>query len=936
MHVITVLILLSACVIPATLGLYEDQIGKFDWIQRGIGNVVLAEFESSSSSAETGQARRLVVATEQNVLAMFNTKNREIAWRHVFESGSLGKIETLRVRDGDASVVTGNPPLLRVFDLHTAALVRETQMMMPFKFELEYGKRLVHESDGSITVAHLTEGAVELIRFSSTSGTKMAQQHTFEPWITNTTQCELSSTVLVCADASLGLLLSLPLNKLPTNAKDQGAQFTSVSLQSVGVTVPAPPPGEVVSDCPHIPAALTIHRVHGSHQHLVLKGSSSVLLYCSAGEVTVIPGGAAGSLSTALSLTSDGVLYTVVQDRQAVRISGFSLSSGSELVSRSLSVELPAADGEAVPAVRHLSVEQYSRRGDGEIAVRAFLVMEDHSVHLLAAPGLVWSREEALASILVVEALDLPVSASAVSMHDHSLHTSGIVGSLVQRVRAQSSAVLTWLAELLEGSLSGSGTSSSSESQAVLNRDPFNQHKLLIVATASGKLFALDNWTARVVWSSYQPRVRALPTGKMLLYLQRTVAHFPHPAQMALVAMQQGNCNAVVYTFNPLTGEPMTGGLQLLPYRVSQASMLHHNDDQFVKPVMVVDTELGVHIFPPSCEASAVLPHKDVLYVTMRNTTHLSGYSLRPSKPGALSLTPVWSSYFPPGVITGVFPKRSGDRLHSSGRVMADRSVLYKYNNPNLAVVLAQGHDNVNKNVLSVYLLDLVSGAVVDWISHRFVSGPVHVVHSENWVVYTYHNDKARRHEIHSLELFEGPTQANATAFSSLASLPQAPIVERQAYILPHGVQAASHTITEKSITNKFLLLALQTGGIAQIARWLVDPRRPLSSAGPREEGLMPYAPEVPIPPTEIISYNQTLPRVTGIFTGSTGLESTCIVFVYGLDLFFSRVFPSKMFDVLKDDFDYNLISAVLIGLVVAAIVTRKFAQRKALNQLWK
>lgn len=63
----------------------------------------------------------------------------------------------------------------------------------------------------------------------------------------------------------------------------------------------------------------------------------------------------------------------------------------------------------------------------------------------------------------------------------------------------------------------------------------------------------------------------------------------------------------------------------------------------------------------------------------------------------------------------------------------------------------------------------------------------------------------------------------------------------------------------------------------------MVDPRRPLSAGGPREEGLMPYAPEVPLPPTEIISYNQSLPRVTGIYSAPTGLESTCIVFVYGL-----------------------------------------------------
>ena len=71
--------------------------------------------------------------------------------------------------------------------------------------------------------------------------------------------------------------------------------------------------------------------------------------------------------------------------------------------------------------------------------------------------------------------------------------------------------------------------------------------------------------------------------------------------------------------------------------------------------------------------------------------------------------------------------------------------------------------------------------------------------------------------------------------------------------------------------------------------------------------------------------------RSSGI--SDTGREMSLICCA---DLFFSRVFPSKMFDVLKDDFDYFLILAVLFGLMIAAVVTKRLAQRKALFQLWK
>lgn len=51
-------------------------------------------------------------------------------------------------------------------------------------------------------------------------------------------------------------------------------------------------------------------------------------------------------------------------------------------------------------------------------------------------------------------------------------------------------------------------------------------------------------------------------------------------------------------------------------------------------------------------------------------------------------------------------------------------------------------------DVLNVHLVDVVSGSVVSTISHRRVRGPVNIVHSENWLVYTYYNDKVRRTEL--------------------------------------------------------------------------------------------------------------------------------------------------------------------------------------------
>lgn len=62
----------------------------------------------------------------------------------------------------------------------------------------------------------------------------------------------------------------------------------------------------------------------------------------------------------------------------------------------------------------------------------------------------------------------------------------------------------------------------------------------------------------------------------------------------------------------------------------------------------------------------------------------------------------------------------------------------------------------------------------------------------------------------------------------------------------------------------------------------MVDPRRPINPEM-REEGVIPYMPEIPVHMDAIINYNQSVSRVMGIHTSPSGLESTCLVFVHGL-----------------------------------------------------
>ncbi|XP_042220933.1 ER membrane protein complex subunit 1-like [Homarus americanus] len=879
-----------------THGLYEDQIGKFDWVQQYVGVVEHAVFDESSTPA-----RRIIVSTAQNVLAALSLKNGDITWRHVLETSDSGKIDILVSEGPQVTSVAGN--LLRSWDVISAALIEEIQLdHNPVAGVL---LRAVSLTDNEVVLAELVAGSVIVTTLDRSSGAALDHGTVAAPWLDADTKCTSIEKTLVCVELSLGLIFTLPLT---TASPD----FTSRPLASVFLENPGTNP------------QVALQKIPGSKSHLIIQvAGARKLVHVHENGLHFVQ----DLTGTKASSITEGVLYTITQTGRLVTIEAVELESGNELGEQGVVVELPFQSG----TVLSLAVYRFERR-DGGMALRAFVTCSDHALHLISSAGVVWSREEALASVIAVEAVDLPVDGANINYHEQLPPRTGLVGSLVHRVRTQCTQIAHWFSSLV------GSTDSFEAALHALKRDELNLRKLLVVATGSGKILGVDSWNGDVVWSIYVAHLAPLQGNKLLLYSQRTSAHFPLHPQCVVVGRHRVTGEGLLVVFNPISGTAIgdRGGVIPLGYQLTQALPMHHADEQYLKPLMLVDTALIPHMFPSSGE-KVVLEHKDTifLHLTRPGSSVLTGYSLRFSQPGALTLTEVWTVSLGGGPITGVYGKLASEKVHSPGRVLADRSVLYKYVNPNLAVVTTQGYDHVNKNTLTLYLVDTVTGAVIESVSHKKVSGPIHIIHSENWVVYTCFNDKYRRFEVTSLELFEGLSQVNATAFSSFGGRATPPILERQAYILPIGVQATAHTTTEKGITTKFILFALQSGNVIQMSKWLLDPRRPMTG-GPREEGLMPYMPELRISPHEMITYNHTLPRISAIHTAPTGLESACLVLVCGLDLFYTRVFPSKMFDVLKDDFDHYLIGGALLALVAAALITRKLAQKKALRQAWK
>lgn len=888
-----------------SLGLYEDQIGKFDWKQSYVGKVKFASFDTVSTT------KKIIVATEENVIAALNLKSGQILWRRVLERGSGGRIRALSGIENELliSVSGGIPAIVRVWDLASGHIINEWPLTERNPDRIEDVKWYI--KDGILNhILPIFNSGVEITSYDSKTGEKLKTRTVSAPFISPETECVLAAPYLGCLKGENDLAILFLINIFEPNSEPQ--TITINSIFGAGVQSP-----------------YRLELVRGDKSALIISadGNARKRILITENEPTILEKEISGDASVYIvTVEKEKALLEMINKNGVTEVTATELSSLKPLPALSFTTNHNSLQAPIIMA----SICPRQSKG---IMCRNLVSSEDHSLALLQYNKLVWVREEALSNIVTSEIVELPMSD-----RDQAIETEfdqkerNIIDMIIRRISSQ-----VYQAKSLIQSLLGIEPQQSNQ-RADLVRDKFGLHKMIVAVTSCGKIFGIETRKGEIIWQSRVANIQGLSkdSNKMILYLQRGSRHFPHPPQCALVAANKDNGNGVIFTFNPITGQSI-GKLMKFDFKIKQSLLLHTATDDFLRSILLLDEKNQIHIIPEEATPVAVSVGKSMyLFTADQNTGVLSGFSLSYSSEKNLVADKVWELVLSPRnqKIIEIVSKNPLEHVHSQGRVLNDRSVLYKYINPNLVAVVTQGVSATHKNTLNVYLLDIVSGSMIFSMVHKKVRGPVHVVHSENWLVYSYFNDRSRRTEIASLELYEGKTQNNSTVFSSLSTT-KLPIVERQAFIFPASIESMKETITEKGITSKHIIVALANGGILELPWMLVDPRRPINPEI-REEGVIPYMPEIPIHMESIINYNQSVFGVSGIHTSPSGLESTCLVFVHGLDLFYTRVAPSKTFDVLKEDFDYYLIVIVLAGLVISSYVTKKLASQKAQKQAWK
>ncbi|KAK2075360.1 hypothetical protein P8C59_009491 [Phyllachora maydis] len=290
--------------------------------------------------------------------------------------------------------------------------------------------------------------------------------------------------------------------------------------------------------------------------------------------------------------------------------------------------------------------------------------------------------------------------------------------------------------------------------------------------------------------------------------------------------------------------------------------------------------------------------------------------------------------------------------------ILGDRRVKYKYLNPN-SVVVSTVDDKTY--TLTVYLLDTVSGDILSSAVYEGVDTrkPVECAMAENWYVCTFFGQYSlqdsptqslKGYQITVSDLYEsdepndrGPL-GNADNFSSLAPIDVStgiarPSVVTATFVLGAPISALQVTQTRQGIASRQVLAYLpESHAIIGLPRSLLEPRRPVGrdpTPAEAEEGLMRYVPAIEVDPKAIITHERDVLGVRQIIALPAVLESTSLIFAYGVDVFGTRVAPSFLFDKLDKRFNKVSLIGTVAALAAGVVALSPMVRRKQINMRW-
>jgi len=554
---------------------------------------------------------------------------------------------------------------------------------------------------------------------------------------------------------------------------------------------------------------------------------------------------------------------------------------------------------------QHAQSEVIIRAGATPV-VRSAVLLSNGDWVLIKNGDAVWYRPESLAGIIAAEWADFRTPEPLLhelEVEEQANFLSAFTYRILRHVRRLSQAALqlgTFRGVGMEDVLSF-GTGRKSEVEI---NDAFGFSKAVVVATDNGRLIALDTGNHGIPLFN----VKAVDLSRGQRWTKESVGSIAgRLADLRISIAREGT----IGTTDPTMSSNFT---------TTTSSQLPSSKDR---------TELSTYSF------------KDGTLVGLRN--------------GQLS----WQFVPKPSDrIHSVTASLADEPVASIGKVLGDRRVLYKYQNPNLILVIT-ANDAIG--TITTHLIDGISGVVLyaSSLSGVDTSRPIATVVSENWFAHSFTTDTiddavSKGYQLVVGELYESAqpndrgslvdvvgASSAADGFTDARTQLARPHVLTQVFHVPEEICTMAVTQTRQGITSRDLLVGLRgTSAIVAVPRAAVDPRRTVggdpTAAQAMNEGLTRYSPMIDFDAKWHVTHRREVLGVRGIMAAPARLESTSLVFAHGLDVFGTRVAPSFAFDVLGGGFDRLQLVLTVVALTVAAFGVAPLVQRKQTNALWQ
>lgn len=567
----------------------------------------------------------------------------------------------------------------------------------------------------------------------------------------------------------------------------------------------------------------------------------------------------------------------------------------------------------------HITSEVVSR-GKSGFAIR---VAETSSVgewSMVRNGDSIWTRPEMLAYVTAAVWVDEDRGDASMQAFEEEIHSNPL-SAYIHRMKRHAqdlSHLPGWIQRLPQSIFSG-----VTASETVLEK-PMIGHQTLIVATSHQDLMALDaNQNGAIKW-----RQNSLHGTSGAHAVKSLSVH----NGLITVYLSDGSVGAIV---NATDGDVIGQKERLTPFeRLVQLPGL---SGPTTFRVLADGTPQLVEDFNVSS------PLEGNALVTISEEGLATGWTV------GQSIRKMWTVRPSSGFrFVNAVGRSAHDPVASIGHVLGDRSVLYKYLSPNLALLTA-----TSKDALTTYLVNSVTGAVLHTSTHEGVDAhiPVTSVMSENWFAYSFYGgDKSSSTKSYQLivaELYESDIPndrgllGSTTNYSSFdAGVAMKPHVISQAFTVSEPISHMAVTQTMQGITIRQLLCSLPLShAIIGIPRHVLNPRRLIdrdATALEAEEGLFRYSPILDLDPKLYLSHSREVMGIEKIISSPTLLESTSVVFGFGHDIFGTKVSPSMAFDVLGKGFNKLQLMMTVVALAAGVGVLAPLVRKRQVDQRWK